>query len=141
MRISAKFVAVSFVVEETPSPAILTATPVNRIEETTRDGLIEGRIMPVKKDHTIADGLRTSLGDNTFPIIKKHVREIFTATESQIVDTMRLIWERMKILVEPSAAVPLAALLANPDQFAGKRVGIVLSGGNVDLDALPWVTN
>lgn len=98
-----------------------------------------GRIVPVKDPDTIADGLRTSLGDLTFPIIRDHVAEILTVPEEGILKAMRLIWERMKIIVEPSAAVPLGALLGRPDDFPRKRIGIILSGGNVDLDALPWV--
>ncbi|MES2693799.1 MAG: pyridoxal-phosphate dependent enzyme [Verrucomicrobiota bacterium] len=88
---------------------------------------------------TIADGLRTMLGDRTFPIIHTHVTDIVTATEAGIVAAMRLIWERMKIVVEPSGAVPLAAIRENPAPFTAKRVGLILSGGNVDLDALPWM--
>jgi threonine dehydratase len=88
---------------------------------------------------TMADGLRTSLGTLTFPIILQHVSDIVTCSEPSIIRAMRLIWERMKILVEPSSAVPLAALLEGKADIAGKRVGIILSGGNVDLDALPWI--
>ncbi len=87
---------------------------------------------------TIADGLRTDIGELTFPIIHDGVTDILLASEDSIIVAMRLIWERMKILVEPSSAVPLAALLDNPAATAGKRVGIILSGGNVDLDHLPW---
>lgn len=88
--------------------------------------------------NTIADGLKTTLGEKTFPIIKRHLEEIYTVSEPQIVAAMRLVWERMKIIIEPSCAVPLAAVLANPDVFAGQRVGIILTGGNVDLDHLPF---
>ncbi len=87
---------------------------------------------------TIADGLLTSLGDKTFPIIREHVREIVTVSDPDIVEAMRLMWERMKIIVEPSAAVPLAALLQGALKAEGKRIGVIVSGGNVDLDALPW---
>ena len=87
---------------------------------------------------TIADGLRTNLGDKTFEIIQKHVDDIFTVSEEAIVAAMRLVWERMKIIIEPSCAVPFAALLQNKELFAGKRVGIILSGGNVDLEDLPF---
>jgi threonine dehydratase len=97
-----------------------------------------GRIIPMYNPQTIADGLRTSLGDLTFPIISKLVREIFTASEAGIVNAMRLIWERMKIIVEPSSAVPLAAILEHKESFSGKRIGVIVSGGNVDLDRLPW---
>ncbi len=102
-----------------------------------------GKLLPVGRPDTIADGLRTSLGSLTFAIIRRHVRDILTVSEEAIVDAMRLIWERMKIIVEPSAAVPLAAFLtkgagAERTAFAGKRIGIILSGGNVDLANLPW---
>lgn len=84
--------------------------------------------------NTIADGLLTSLGDKTFPIIRDHVKEIITVTDAEIVAAMRLIWERLKIIVEPSCAVPFAAVLKEKEKFAGKKVGIILSGGNVDLE-------
>lgn len=98
-----------------------------------------GRIIPVKNPDTIADGLRTSLGDLTFSIIEGHVKDIITVSEEGIIAAMRLIWERMKIVVEPSASVPLGAIMRRPKDFAGKRIGIILSGGNVDLDTLPWI--
>lgn len=91
-----------------------------------------GKIEPSQSD-SIADGLLTSLGDKTFPIIRELVREVITVTDAEIVSAMRLIWERMKIVVEPSCAVPLAAVLKSKEKFKGKRVGIILSGGNVDL--------
>jgi threonine dehydratase len=98
-----------------------------------------GRIVPTENPKTIADGLRTSLGDKTFPMIRERVTEILTVSEQAIVDAMRLVWERMKIVIEPSAAVALAAVLGNKETFAGLRVGIVISGGNVDLRKLPWM--
>jgi len=98
-----------------------------------------GRIIPVNNPDTIADGLRTSLGNLTFPIIRRHVKEIVTVSEEGIVKAMRCIWERMKIIVEPSAAVPLGALLTKRIDLSGKRIGIILSGGNVDLANLPWI--
>jgi len=98
-----------------------------------------GRIIPADNPATIADGLRTSLGSLTFPIIRKRVKDILTVSEDDIISAMRLIWERMKIVVEPSAAVPLGALLTRTRQFSGKRIGIILSGGNVDLGRLPWI--
>ncbi len=97
-----------------------------------------GRIIPSENPASIADGLLTSLGDLTFPIIQKHVSGILTVSEEAIIEAMRLIWERMKIVVEPSAAVPLAALLTKGHSLEGQRVGIILSGGNVDLGNLPW---
>ena len=102
--------------------------------------LAAGRIVTNATVNTIADGLRTNLGELTWPIIRDHAESILTVTDEQIKESMRLLWERAKLLVEPSAAVPLAAVLS--DQFkslAGlQQVGVVLSGGNVDLDHLPW---
>lgn len=97
-----------------------------------------GSFVPSVHPQTIADGLRTSLGTLTYPIIKDHVHEIVTVSESKIIEAMRLIWERMKIIVEPSSAVPLAAILENKIDVMGKRCGIILSGGNVDFDELPF---
>jgi threonine dehydratase len=84
--------------------------------------------------NSIADGLLTSLGDKTFPIIYEHVKEVITVSDDEIIDAMRLIWERMKIIVEPSGAVPLAAVLKAREKFQNRSVGIILSGGNVDLN-------
>ena len=100
--------------------------------------LREGKLLPNTDTTTIADGLRASLSERTFGIIRQHVRGIVTVTEAQISSAMRLVWERMKLVVEPSGVVPLAAVLAAPEKFRGKRVGIVFTGGNVDLDRLPW---
>ena len=87
---------------------------------------------------SIADGVLAPLSERTFAIIRRHVEDIDTVSEEQIVQAMRLLWERMKIVVEPSGALPLAALLGGVRDVTAKRVGIVLSGGNVDLDRLPW---
>jgi threonine dehydratase len=84
--------------------------------------------------NSIADGLLTSLGEKTFDIIRKEVKEIITATDKEIIDAMRLVWERLKIIVEPSATVPLAVVFNSREKFSGKRVGIIFSGGNIDLD-------
>ena len=100
--------------------------------------LREGKLLPNTDTTTIADGLRASLSERTFDIIREHVRGIVTVTEEQIISAMRLVWERMKLVVEPSGVVPLAAVLAAPEKFRGKRVGIIFTGGNVDLDKLPW---
>jgi len=94
--------------------------------------------VPSVNPNTIADGLRTSLGQLTFPIILKHVQDIFTVSEADIIEAMQIIWERMKIIIEPSSAVCLAAVKNKPDIFTNKNVGIILSGGNVDLKNLPW---
>jgi threonine dehydratase len=98
----------------------------------------EGRIIPVSGATSIADGLLTTIGNKNFDIISQHVHDIVTVDESEIVDAMRFVWTRMKTIVEPSAAVPMAALLAHKVDVAGSRVGVVFSGGNVDLDRLPW---
>jgi len=95
-------------------------------------------LLPSVAPKTIADGLLTSLGSLTFPIILENVNQIITVSEEDIVTAMRMIWERMKIIVEPSSAVPLAAIWANKPDFAGKKIGIILSGGNVDLGKLPF---
>ena len=100
--------------------------------------LQSGRIVPSIDPKTIADGLRTSLGVRNFEVIQEHVDGIVTVSETAIVEAMRLLWTRLKVIVEPSAAVPLAALLEHKLDVDGLRVGIILSGGNVDLDALPW---
>jgi threonine dehydratase len=96
------------------------------------------RILPSVDPRTIADGLLTSLGSLTFPVIMEHVSQIITVSEQSIVEAMKLTWERMKIIIEPSSAVPLAAVLENPDLFREKKVGVILSGGNISLDKLPW---
>lgn len=96
------------------------------------------QLVPSVQPKTIADGLLTSLGEMNFSIIKKNVDEVVTVSEGSIVDAMRLIWERMKIIIEPSSAVPLAAILENKVDVKGKKAGIILSGGNVDLGKLPF---
>ncbi len=97
-----------------------------------------GQIIPIEKPDTIADGLRTSLGELTFPIIREHVLAIITVNDNAIINAMRLVWERMKIIIEPSSAVALAVLLEERASIKGKRIGLILSGGNVNLDNLPW---
>ncbi|MEL7532877.1 MAG: pyridoxal-phosphate dependent enzyme [Bacteroidota bacterium] len=100
--------------------------------------LQSGKIETNESTNTIADGLKTQLGDRNFPIIQKLVDRIIRVEEAEIVEALRLIWERMKIIIEPSCAVPFAALLKEKEAFTGKKVGIVLSGGNVDLAKLPF---
>lgn len=119
-----------------PQTKILGAEPA--VDDDARRSLAAGRIVPATNPATVADGLRTSLGQRTFAIIRQHVADILTVPEDDIVRAMKLIWERMKIVIEPSAAVPVAALLLHADRFTGRRVGVILSGGNVDLDHLPW---
>jgi threonine dehydratase len=92
-----------------------------------------GKIIPLENPNTIADGLRTSLGSNTFRIIKEKVDRIITASEEEIVDSMQFIWERMKLVVEPSGAVSLAGVLSRQVDLRSKRVGVIVSGGNIDL--------
>ncbi|MCH8556588.1 MAG: pyridoxal-phosphate dependent enzyme [Balneolia bacterium] len=98
-----------------------------------------GKLIPSEKPNTIADGLRTSLGPITFSIISRQVDDIITVSETQILKSMRDVWERMKIIIEPSCSVPLAAVETRPELFRDKKVGIILTGGNVDLDKLPWL--
>jgi threonine dehydratase len=119
-----------------PKIDVIAGEPVNA--DDAYRSILKGSIMPVSLLETIADGLRTSLGDKTFAIIKKHVKEIITVKEEEIVTAMRIIWERMKIIIEPSSAVPFAAVLKHKEQFKGKRIGIILTGGNVDIDHLPF---
>jgi threonine dehydratase len=97
-----------------------------------------GKIELNETTNTVADGLRTNLGDINFPIIKEYVTDILRVEEEEIVHAMRLIWERMKIIIEPSCAVPFAAVLKNKELFKAQKVGIILSGGNVDLSKLPF---
>ena len=119
-----------------PAARVIAAEPA--AADDAYRSLREDRIVPSLDPQTVCDGLRTSLGELTFAIIRRHVAAILTVGEAEIITAMRLLWERTKLLVEPSSAVPLAALLAHPDRFAGLRVGIIVSGGNVDLDRLPW---
>jgi threonine dehydratase len=101
--------------------------------DDTYRSLQSGKIEP-SQSSTIADGLLTTLGDKTYPIIKEYVERVITVTDAEIVAAMRLVWERMKMIIEPSCSVPFAGLLKEKKLFAGKRVGIILSGGNVDLE-------
>jgi len=97
-----------------------------------------GRIVPVEHPNTIADGLRATIGEHPFAEIRRLVEDIITVTDEAIVRAMRQLWEVMKIVVEPSGAVPYAALLDTPPALRGRRIGIIISGGNLDLDHLPW---
>jgi len=97
-----------------------------------------GYIIADDAPNTVADGLKVPLKDLTWHFVRNHVTDILTASEEEIVDAMKLIWKRLKIVMEPSSAVPLATILKNKDVFAGKRVGVIITGGNVDLDKLPW---
>jgi threonine dehydratase len=97
-----------------------------------------GRLTPSVNPLTVADGLLTSLSELTFAIIRKNVDRIFTVREETIIECMRLIWERMKIIIEPSSATTLAVIMENPGEFKDRIVGIILSGGNVDFRKLPF---
>ena len=98
-----------------------------------------GHIIADDAPVTIADGLKVPLKELTWHFVSNHVTDILTASEQEIIDAMKLTWQRMKIVMEPSCAVPLATILKNKDRFAGKRVGVIITGGNVDLDKLPWI--
>ncbi|NND12232.1 MAG: pyridoxal-phosphate dependent enzyme [Flavobacteriaceae bacterium] len=100
--------------------------------------LQSGKIETNETSETVADGLRTHLGDRNFPIIQKYVGKIIRVEEGEIINAMKLIWERMKIIVEPSCAVPFAALQRDKEDYRNKNIGIILSGGNVDLSNLPF---
>ncbi|MDC7998686.1 pyridoxal-phosphate dependent enzyme [Gilvibacter sediminis] len=115
---------------------VFAGEPMN-VDDAYRS-LRSGKIETNESTNTVADGLRTQLGDNNFPIIQELVTDIIRVEEEEIIAAMRLIWERMKIIIEPSCAVPFAAVLKEPQLFAGKKIGIVLSGGNVDLGNLPF---
>lgn len=120
-----------------PSTRVIAAEP--EAADDAYRSLQAGYIVPALDPRTVADGLRTSLGDLTFAIIQRHVEQIVTVSEAAIIQAMRYVWERMKILIEPSAAVPLGALLEKRLDVRGQRIGVVLSGGNVALDQLPWM--
>ena len=100
-----------------------------------------GHIIADDAPQTIADGLKVPLKDLTWYFVSHHVTDILTASEQEIIDAMKLTWARMKIIIEPSCAVPLAIILKNKNRFAGKRIGVIITGGNVDLDKLPWLTS
>jgi threonine dehydratase len=119
-----------------PQITVIGCEPANADDacRSFRSGEIQPSVNPV----TIADGLLTALSERTFALIRKYVDDIFTVPEETIVLAMRLIWQRMKIIIEPSSAVAVAVLLENRKQFEGKNVGIILSGGNADLTNLPF---
>ena len=98
-----------------------------------------GHIIADDAPQTIADGLKVPLKERTWHFVSNHVSDILTASEDEIIDAMKLTWQRMKLVMEPSCAVPLATILKNKEMFAGKRVGVIVTGGNVDLDMLPWM--
>ena len=122
--------------EVTPRIRVIGAEPEGA-DDAFRS-LAAGEILPSINPQTIADGLLTSLGNLTFPIIQQRVEQIVTVSETGIIAAMRFIWERAKIIIEPSAAVAVGALWEHKVDLSGLRVGVILSGGNVDLDHLPW---
>lgn len=117
-----------------PHAKIVGAEPTNA--DDAYRSFTSGELLASVDPNTIADGLKTSLGTKTFPIIMKNVDEITRVSEIEIVDAMRLLWERMKLVVEPSGAVSLAAALKKAEDIKDHRVGVIISGGNLDLDLL-----
>ena len=122
--------------ESRPGIRVIAGEP-ERADDAQRS-LQAGRILPSTNPKTIADGLLTSLGELTFPIIRERVEQIVTVTEKGIADSMKFIWERVKVVIEPSAAVAVAVLWEKNIDLGGLKVGVILSGGNVDLSRLPW---
>lgn len=119
-----------------PKTKVIGAEPF-QVDDAYRS-LLSGNIETNEISDSIADGLKTNLGSNNFPIIQKHVEKIIRVEEQEIINAMRFVWERMKIIIEPSSAVAIAALLKEPQTFKKKKVGIIISGGNVDLERLPF---
>jgi threonine dehydratase len=122
-----------------PAPIVFGAEPA-AADDAARS-LAAGERLTAATTKTVADGLRSSsLGVLAFAVLRPRVEGVLTVAEDGIVQAMRLVFERMKLVIEPSAAVPVAALLAYPERFRGLKVGVILTGGNVDLDRLPWQT-
>ena len=119
-----------------PTTQVILAEPKNA--DDAHRSFKTGKLQTVHDPDTIADGLKVSLGERNFDIIKKYVSDILTVEEDEIINAMQIIWERMKIIIEPSCAVPLAAVIKNKERFAGKKIGIIITGGNVDLTELPF---
>ena len=120
-----------------PEVKIIAAEP-EQADDAARS-FKAGHIIADDAPVTIADGLKVPLKDLTWHFVKSHVTDILTASEDEIIEAMKITWQRMKLVMEPSCAVPLATILKNKDVFAGKRVGVVITGGNVDLANLPWM--
>ncbi|MFG6082083.1 beta-hydroxyaspartate dehydratase BhcB [Paracoccus litorisediminis] len=120
-----------------PKTRVFAAEPLNA-DDAARS-FRAGHIIADDAPETVADGLKVPLKELTWHFVQNHVADVLTATEDEIVEAMKLIWKRMKIVMEPSSAVPLATIIKNRDIFAGQRVGIIITGGNVDLDRLPWM--
>lgn len=122
--------------ETRPGIRVIAAEP--ELADDAFRSMQAGTILPSRSPKTIADGLLTSLGTLTFPILRARVEQIVTVSEAAIIEAMRFTWERAKIVIEPSAAVPLGLLFERKIDLTGRRVGVILSGGNVDLAKLPW---
>ena len=122
--------------EMNPKVKVYGAEPIEA--DDTYRSLKAGKIIPNKSINTICDGLRAQIGTLTFPVIHNLVDDIFTLTEKDIIMSMQIVWDRLKIIVEPSCSIVLAAVIKNKPYFKGKKVGLIISGGNVDLNKLPW---
>lgn len=120
----------------TPNSQVILGEPLNAND--TYKSFKNGKVTPIKNPDTIADGLKVTVGQLNFEIIQQNVTDVVTVTEEEIINAMRLIWERIKIVIEPSCAVPFAVVLKDRKRFEGKKVGIILTGGNVDLGKLPF---
>jgi threonine dehydratase len=120
-----------------PSTKVIAAEPAGA-DDAYQSFYQKKMVLSINPD-TIADGLRTSLGSLTFPIIRHYVNDIVTVSDHSTIEAMKLVWERMKIIIEPSSAVALAMVIKHKQRFAKQKIGIIISGGNVDLMHLPWV--
>ena len=125
-----------FIKEKNPNIKVFGAEPEEA--DDALQSLNAGKIIPNKTTNTICDGLRAEIGTVTFPIVQKYVNDIITVSEKEIIKSMRLIWDELKIIIEPSCAITLAALKKDTKKFSYSKVGLILSGGNVDFDNLPW---
>jgi threonine dehydratase len=127
------------ITNKSPQTAIYAAEPKNA--DDAYRSFHAGEIIEDDAPNTIADGLKVSLRPRTWHFVSKYVKDVLLASEEEIIEAMYLVWQRMKIVVEPSSSVALATIIKNKEQFAGKRVGVILTGGNVDLKKLPWNNN
>lgn len=128
----------TLIAAKTVRPDITVTGAEPKLADDAWRSLKSGKIEPVLRTDTIADGLRTSLGSLTFSIIQSHIDDIVTVPEESIIRDMRHVWERLKIIIEPSCAVPVSAIMDGKVDVEGKKAGIIITGGNVDLDHLPW---
>ena len=119
-----------------PGIKVFGAEPENA--DDTYRSILNNKIMSNKTTDTIADGLRAQVGTITFPIIKENVDKILLVSEEMIISSMYMIWQRLKIIIEPSCSIVLAALMLNSNKFLNKKVGLILTGGNYDLKQIPW---